>query len=57
LYFSSPPNIIFHKGTNTNPKRIDIYGTEKIYETALIRLQTSTDITEEDETKIKPLTL
>jgi site-specific recombinase XerC len=35
------------KGTNTNPKRIDIYGIEKIYETTLKRLRTKIDITEE----------
>ena len=51
---SSVPQIsISLKGTNTNPKRIDIYGIDKILEQALIRLQTSTNITEEDKTKIK----
>ena len=36
------------KGTSTNPKRIDIYGIDKIFERALKRLKTRTDITEED---------
>jgi integrase/recombinase XerD len=40
------------KGTNTNPKKIDIYGIEKIYETTLKRLKTKTDITEEDRKSI-----
>ena len=50
---SSVPQIsISLKGTNTNPKRIDIYGIEKIYETTLKRLKTKTDITEEDRKNI-----
>lgn len=50
---SSVPQVsISLKGTNTNPKRIDIYGIDKIYETALKRLKTKTDITEEDKTSI-----
>ena len=39
-------------GTNTNPKRIDIYGIDKIFEQALKRLKTKTDITEEDRKSI-----
>jgi hypothetical protein len=40
------------KGTSTNPKKIDIYGIEKIYETTLKRLRTKIDITEEDRKSI-----
>ena len=39
-------------GTITNPKRIDIYGIDKIFEQALKRLKTKTDITEEDRKSI-----
>ena len=50
---SSVPQIsISLKGTNTNPKRIDIYGIDKIFEQALKRLKTKTDLTEEDKTRI-----
>ncbi len=46
------PISISLKGTSTNPKRIDIYGIKKIYETTLKRLKTKTDITEEDRKSI-----
>jgi hypothetical protein len=47
------PICISLKGTSTNPKRIDIYNVEKIFQTALIRLQTSTEMPQEDKTKIQ----
>jgi hypothetical protein len=45
------PICISLKGTSTNPKRIDIYGVDKIFEQALIRPQTSTEMPEEDKKK------
>ncbi len=40
------------KGTNTNSKRIEIYGIEKILKAALKWLRNKTDMTEEDQTCI-----
>jgi integrase/recombinase XerD len=48
----SQPNIISLKGTNTNPKKIDIHEIEKTFERTIKGLKTRTDIEEEDKTAI-----